>query len=97
MGFWVYMLRCADGSYYTGHTEDLETRVNQHLMGVFGGYTAIHRPLSLVFSQEHSTREEALKAERQLKTWSRKKKEAMLRGDWQTVSQLSRGKHRHQR
>jgi putative endonuclease len=97
MGFWVYMVRCADGSYYTGHTEELETRLNQHQTGAFAGYTATRRPVGLVFAQECATREEALGAERQLKGWSRKKKEAMVHGDWTAVNRLSRGRHKHQR
>jgi putative endonuclease len=97
MGFWVYILRCDDGSYYTGHTENLEDRINQHHTGALGGYTATRRPLTLVFAQEGTTREEALSAEQQIKGWTRKKKEAMLCGDWAAVNRLSRGKHRHQR
>lgn len=97
MGFWVYMLRCADNSYYIGHTDNLEYRVAQHESGEFDGYTAIRKPIQLVFTQECATREEAISAERQLKGWSRKKKEAMIRGDWIMVNQLSRGKYRDQR
>lgn len=94
-GFWVYIVRCADGSYYTGHTDNLEYRISQHQSGELGGYTVTRRPLELVFTQECTTREEALRAERQLKGWSGKKKEAMMRGDWATVNRLSRGKHRY--
>lgn len=97
MGFWVYILRCADESYYTGHTDNLEDRIGQHHTGAFGGYTATRRPVKLVFAQECSTRAEALAAELQIKGWSRKKKEAMMRGDWEAVNLLSRGNHRHQR
>ena len=97
MAFWVYILRCADGSYYTGHTDDLGNRIGQHSTGAFGGYTATRRPVRLVFAQECPTRAEALAAELQIKGWSRKKKEAMMQGDWMTVNRLSRGKHRHQR
>jgi predicted GIY-YIG superfamily endonuclease len=71
--------------------------MNQHHTGTFSGYTAKRRPVTLVFTQECPTREEAFRAERQLKGWSRKKKEAMLQGDWRTVNRLTRGKHRHQR
>jgi len=97
MSFWVYILRCADGSYYTGHTDNLEQRIAQHHSGEFGGYTATRKPVTLVFIQECATREEAFRAEQQLKGWSRKKKEAMVRGDWAAVNRLSRGKHKHQR
>ncbi len=89
--FWVYILRCRDGSYYTGHTDDLERRMAQHATGEIPGcYTFTRRPVTLVFSQTCVTREEALAAERQIKGWSRKKKEAMMRGDWAEVSRLAR-------
>ncbi|WAK04007.1 GIY-YIG nuclease family protein [Methylobacter sp. YRD-M1] len=93
--FWVYILRCADGSYYTGHTDNLEMRIGQHQAGEYAGYTATSRPLELIWSQECHTREEALLAERQIKGWSRKKKEAMMRGDWEEVSRLAQSKSVH--
>jgi len=92
MAFWVYMLRCSDGSYYTGHTDDLEKRVAEHQTGEISGYTSTRRPVELVFDQEFATREEALSAELQIKGWSRKKKEAMIRGDWKEVQRLAWGK-----
>ncbi|MGO8755588.1 MAG: GIY-YIG nuclease family protein [Gallionellaceae bacterium] len=95
--FWVYILRCADGSYYTGHTDDIERRVGEHQTGICDGYTRDRRPVELAWSQECVTREEALAAEIQIKGWGRKKKEAMMRGDWLEVNKLGRGKHRHQR
>ena len=94
MSFWVYILRCSDGSYYTGHTDNLELRVARHQSGEMGGYTATRKPVELVFSQPCVTREEALAAERQIKGWSRRKKEAMARGDWAEVSRLARGDKR---
>jgi len=91
MSFWVYMLRCRDGSFYTGHTDNLETRVAQHVSGdIRECYTFRRRPVELVFSQEFCTRAEALAAERQIKGWSRGKKAAMTRGDWREVSRLAR-------
>jgi predicted GIY-YIG superfamily endonuclease len=93
--FWVYILRCSDGSYYTGHTDNLERRMGQYQTGECTGYTAKRRPLELVWSQECVTREEALSAERQIKGWSRKKKEAMMRGDWAEVSRLAQCKSGH--
>src|SRR5262245_50862007 len=97
MSSWVYVLRCSDGSYYTRHTEDLERRVGMHQAGEIAGYTVNRRPIQLAFSQECATRDEALGAEMRIKGWSRKKKEAMFRGDWKEVSRLSRGKRRSQR
>ncbi len=94
MSFWVYILRCADNYYYTGHTDNLEQRIVEHQNGLCGGYTAGRLPIELVFSQECSTRDEALAAEQQIKGWSRKKKEAMMRGDWAEVSRLAKGSDR---
>jgi putative endonuclease len=90
--FWVYILRCSDGSYYTGHTDNLERRMGQYQAGECAGYIATRLPVELVWSQETRTREEALSAERQIKGWSRKKKEAMIRGDWEEVSRLAKSK-----
>jgi putative endonuclease len=91
MSFWVYILRCSDSSYYTGHTDNLEQRIAQHHAGAFTTcYTFKRRPLELVFSQDFPTREVALASEQQIKGWSRKKKEAMMRGDWAEVSRLAK-------
>lgn len=91
MSFWIYILRCADGSYYTGHTDNLENRLGQHSTDAIPGcYTSNRRPIELIFTQEFPTREEALASEQQIKGWSRKKKEAMIRGDWTEVSRLAR-------
>ncbi len=89
MSFWLYLLRCADGSYYVGHTDDLEKRLAQHREGEIAGYTAQRRPVELVFSQDFTSREDALAMERQIKGWSRAKKEALIRRDWGEVSRLA--------
>jgi putative endonuclease len=91
MAFWVYLLLCADGSYYTGHTDRLEKRIADHQAGEVPGYTSTRRPVELVFVQAFPTREEALTAELQIKGWSRKKKEAMIPRDWKEVQRLSWG------
>jgi tRNA/rRNA methyltransferase len=88
--FHSYMLRCADGSYYVGHTDALEQRVAQHEHGEIPGYTASRRPLALVWQQEFSSRDEALAAEMQIKGWSRKKKEALIEGDWAAIQRAAR-------
>jgi putative endonuclease len=93
--FWVYILRCADNSYYTGHTDNLELRIGQHQTGACDSYTAKRLPVQFIWSQECATREEALSAELQIKGWSRKKKEAMMRGDWNEVSRLAKSKSAH--
>jgi predicted GIY-YIG superfamily endonuclease len=93
MSFWVYILRCADESYYTGHTDNLEKRLAEHYDGQYGGYTRLRLPVKLVLSQQFSTREEALACERQIKGWSRKKKEALIGGDWEEISRLGKKSH----
>jgi len=94
MSFWVYILHCADGSYYTGHTDNLDKRIQEHHAGAIPScYTFKRRPLQLAFSQDFPTREEALASEQQIKGWSRKKKEAMIQGDWVEVSRLAKSAH----
>jgi predicted GIY-YIG superfamily endonuclease len=87
------MLRCRDSSYYTGHTESLERRVAEYQAGESATYTAARLPVALVFAQVFASRDEALACERQIKGWSRKKKEAMLRGDWAEVSRLAKARN----
>ena len=93
MSLWVYILRCADNSYYTGHTDNLEERIAKHKAGETEGYTSTRLPVRLVFSEQFPTREEALTCERQIKGWGRKKKAALMRGDWAEVSRLARRGH----
>jgi putative endonuclease len=93
MSFWVYILRCADNSYYTGHTDNLEKRIAEHKTGEFEGYTSTRLPVKLVFAEQFPTREEALSSDQQIKGWSRNKKEALMQGDWKEVSRLGHGDH----
>ncbi len=90
--FWVYILRCADGTLYVGHTDDLELRMAQHSTGELGGYTSKRRPVTLVFSQPFPSRDEALARERQVKNWSRAKKEALIADEWELLARLARGR-----
>lgn len=92
MAFRVYLLRCADGSYYAGHTDDLDKRIGEHMTGACGGHTATRLPVELVWSQECPTRIEALQFERRIKGWSRAKKEALIRGDWDEISRLAKNR-----
>jgi putative endonuclease len=92
MGFWVYILRCRDGAYYTGHTEDVEARVAQHQCGAIKGFTSSRLPVTLVWCGELPTREEAIASERRIKGWSRAKKEALIAGDWERLSILARNR-----
>lgn len=93
MSTYIYILRCADGSYYVGSTRStLELRVAEHNAGTFGGYTKRRRPVELVFHQEFDRITDAIAAERQLKGWTRAKKEALIRGDLETLHRLAKGK-----
>jgi predicted GIY-YIG superfamily endonuclease len=82
MSFWIYMLLCGDGSFYIGHTDDLEKRVSAHSLGEASEYTRIRLPIGLAFSQEVPTRDEAIQLERKIKGWSRAKKQALVTGNW---------------
>ena len=90
MAFFIYILQCADGSYYAGHTDNLENRIGEHQAGTYPGYTSNRLPVKLAWSQECASRAEALAAELQIKAWSRKKKEAMMQGDWGQVALLAK-------
>ena len=86
----VYMLRCADGSYYVGRTTHLGDRLKAHNRGEGPKHTAARRPVRLVCCERHATQEEAIKRERQLKRWSRAKKESLIRGDLVELRRLSK-------
>jgi len=89
-GAFLYILRCADGSFYIGITRTtLEIRIAQHNSGSLGGYTATRRPVTLLFSQWFERITDAIENERKLKKWSRAKKEAFIRGDFVALRQLA--------
>jgi predicted GIY-YIG superfamily endonuclease len=90
MAFWVYILRCSDGRFYTGHTDDLDRRIGEHQAGGFCDFTSRRRPIKLVWSQDFGSRIEALETERRIKPWSRAKKKALIDNDWATLSYYAR-------
>ena len=93
MGAFLYILRCSDGSYYVGTTrESLEKRMAEHNAGTFGGYTARRRPVALAFHKEFAQITDAIAMERRVKDWSRAKKEALMRGDFEAIKRLARGR-----
>jgi len=89
---WVYILRCSDGSYYTGSAIDLEKRVAEHMAGTYSGFTSKRLPVKLVFSCEMPTIHDAFLRERQIKGWTRRKKEALINRDWDKLIQYSKSK-----
>lgn len=92
MSFFAYLLLCGDQSDYVGHTDDLEKRFAEHQEGGKCSYTQTRRPVRLVWSEEFSTREEALAAEMQIKNWNRAKKRALARGDFDGLSKAAKKK-----
>src|SRR5258705_9014152 len=91
MGAFVYMLRCADGSFYVGSAtgDDLTLRIAQHEAGTFEGYTSLRRPVALVWSEHFDRITDAIAVERKIKRWSRAKKKALIRSDWTDIGRLS--------
>src|SRR5690606_38756290 len=93
---YLYIVRCADGSLYTGTTRtSLETRIAEHNAGAFKGYTESRRPVVLIFSERFERITDAIESERKLKKWSRDKKEAFIRGDIDSLRKLARRKTPH--
>ena len=89
--YYVYILQCADGSYYTGVTSTLEKRVAEHQIGIDSlCYTYTRRPVVLKFSADFQNVHDAIAREKQIKRWSRRKKEALIAGDFSKLVKLSK-------
>jgi predicted GIY-YIG superfamily endonuclease len=90
MPYFVYILKCADDSYYTGSTVDLSKRLWQHHQEcvIPRSYTYSSRPVKLVWSEVVANYHEALTHERQIKGWSRAKKEALIRCDFEGIHEI---------
>jgi putative endonuclease len=86
----MYILRCADGSYYVGSTTNLERRLWEHNEGIGARYTARRRPVELVYSAEFPDIAQAYAAEKQVQSWSRAKREALIRGDFDALPGLAK-------
>ncbi|MDY0987471.1 GIY-YIG nuclease family protein [Flavobacterium sp. CFBP9031] len=88
--YYVYILKCSDGSYYTGMTNDINRRLNEHNYGLNQeSYTFHKRPLELVFCTDFNDVIQAIAFEKQVKGWSRKKKEAIIKDKWEDLKKLS--------
>ena len=84
----VYILRCSDGSYYVGKTTELRVRLDEHQAGVAANFTAVRRPVEMIYAEEYETIGQAEDRERQLKRWSRSKKEALIAQDPRRLKSL---------
>ena len=87
---WMYILRCADNSYYVGSTIHLQQRVLDHSDGNGAQYTARRRPVELVYAAEFADIRQAYAAEKQVQGWSRAKREALIRGDFESLPGLAK-------
>jgi putative endonuclease len=85
----VYILHWSDSSYYVGSTTNLDSRIAEHEMGTGSDYTARRRPLEVVFTEDFPSLNQAFQAEREVKGWSRAKKEALIRRDYAALPELS--------
>jgi putative endonuclease len=92
MKAWLYILHCADGSYYTGSTNNLSLRLAQHQAGEGSIYTRSRLPVKLVYTQEFPSKHDVFLRERQVKGWSRAKKAALIRGDFEALIKLSKSR-----
>ena len=88
----VYILKCSDGSYYIGQTDNIDERLYQHNFSEIKSYTSERRPVKLVFQQDFYSRGDAIEFERRIKKWSRKKKESLISGDFAGLSQHAKKK-----
>lgn len=92
MNGWMYILKCSDGSYYTGSTNDLDCRLEQHKRGEGANYTKNRLPVKLIYLEEYNRIDKAFYREKQVQGWTRKKKEALIRGDYKKLVDLSKKK-----
>ena len=90
LSHYLYILKCSDGSFYVGSTANLENRLKKHNQGEGAAHTAKRRPVHLVYHEKFSNIDDAVKRERQIKRWSRTKKEALISGEIETLQKLSK-------
>ena len=87
---YMYILKCSDGSYYTGSTKDLDKRILQHQSGEGANHTSKRLPVKLVYYEEFMRIDEAFFREKQVQKWSKKKKEALINGEFEDLKSLSK-------
>lgn len=88
----IYILECSNGKYYTGSTINLEKRLKEHQEGLGANFTKKHLPVKLVFHEQFQNIKEAFEKEKQVQGWSRKKKEALINGEFELLPELSKKK-----
>ena len=95
--FFVYILKCSDGSFYTGHTDNMEARLSAHEQGKGAGYTSTRLPVKLVYVDICGSRYEALNNEHRIKKWTKAKKEALSQQDWPRLIALAKKKFKNKK
>lgn len=90
MTWQIYILKCSNGTYYVGHTEDLQARIKAHAQGKGAAHTAKFLPVQCVYTEDAPDKVTAIRREKQLKKWSRAKKEALVKGDIQILKELAK-------
>ncbi len=93
MSAYMYILKCSDNSYYVGSTKDLQLRFEQHSNGMGSEYTKRRLPVELVYYEECLSIKEAFLREKQVQGWSRKKREALINGDYKNLPELAKSKN----
>jgi len=88
----MYILECADGSYYVGSTKDLERRISEHQEGLGAKYTSRRLPVKLVYGEEYERVADAYYREKQVQGWTRAKREALIKGEYETLPALAKKK-----
>jgi predicted GIY-YIG superfamily endonuclease len=89
---WMYILECADGTYYVGSTKDLDKRIMQHQSGKGSRYTSGRLPVKLVYGEEYERVVDAYTREKQIQNWSRAKREALINGEYEKLPPLAKKK-----
>ncbi len=89
---YTYILKCSDGSYYTGSTNNLTARLEQHQSGQGANYTRKRLPVTLVYYEEYSRIKDAFYREKQIQGWSRRKKEALINSNLDKLQEYSKSK-----
>ena len=92
IGGYMYSLLCSNGKYYTGSTNDMDKRLAEHQNGEGSNYTRKHLPVELVYLEEFRRIDDAFKREKQVQGWGRKKKEALIKGNFDELPELSLSK-----
>jgi putative endonuclease len=92
MPYYVYVLLCDDGSFYTGYTRNVNSRMRLHVNGRGARYTRIHKPKRLVYTEEFGSRAEAMKRERRLKTMRHDQKSRLIKSKSRAVRKMRRRK-----